>query len=251
MYRIKEIAQLSGVSVRTLHHYDDIGLLRPAEVKENGYRFYDDESLSALQQILFFKELGFSLNDIKRILDDPSFDRKEALESHKKILIEKKERLERIIRSVDQTVNAMKGEERMSNEDMFKPFDMSQIEKHQKQYEEETKEKYGHTDAYKESKKRTDSYKKEDWERIQTEWNRLYHDLASLMNKEAGDAEVQERIADYHKLINDNFYTCPKDMFRGLGEMYVADSRFTKNIDKHGEGLAEFLRDAIRLYCDR
>ncbi|RNA70523.1 MerR family transcriptional regulator [Alteribacter keqinensis] len=250
MYLIKEISGIAGVSVRTLHHYDHIGLLKPVEVKRNGYRYYNDESLERLQQILFFKELGFSLQKIKDILEGPGFDRKRALEQHKQVLMEKKKRLEKIIASVDQTVAAMEGEKGMSKKEMFEPFDTEEIEKHQKKYADETKAKYGHTDAYKESMKKTASYNKEDWAQIQTEWNEFYKKLASHMGKGPKDQEVQKLIGEYHQLINNHFYACPTEMFRGLGEMYVSDERFTKNIDKHGDGLAAFLKDAMGIYCD-
>ncbi|MFC4778829.1 MerR family transcriptional regulator [Paenibacillus sp. GCM10023252] len=251
MYRINEVAKLAGVSVRTLHHYDSIGLLEPAEVKDNGYRLYSDEDLSKLQHILFFKELDFPLTRIKEIVSDPGFDQKRALHSHKELLLEKLRRLERIIQSVDLTLTSLEGGTTMDNKDKFEPFDMKRIEEHQQKYEQETKEKYGNTDAYKESARRTAGYKEEDWKRIHDRNEELYRQLIAAMPKGPEDEEVQQIVGAMRQHITDNFYECSTEIWRGLGEMYVADPRFTANIDKVQEGLASFLRDAIVIYCDR
>ncbi|MFD1019152.1 MerR family transcriptional regulator [Thalassobacillus hwangdonensis] len=250
MYKIKEVAELAGVSVRTLHHYDRISLLKPAIVGVNGYRFYDDANLSRLQQILFYKEMGFSLQEIGGILDDPTFDFKKALEKHKVILEAKMHRLERIIRSVDQTIDAMEGGTTMSKEEKLEPFDMSEIEAHQKKYADEVKERWGHTDPYKESMQKTASYDADDWKQIQEDMNQLYKGIADRMDEGPEDTEVQRLVGEYRNHITGNFYECTPEIFRGLGDMYVNDPRFTKNIDKVKPGLAEFLRDAIQVYCD-
>lgn len=142
---------MAGISVRMLHHYDKIGLLDPESVSDAGYRLYSDENLDRLQQILFFKELNFPLQEIKIILDSPNFNKKEALETHKQLLLEKKIRLEKIIQSVDKTISSMEGEFKMNKKEVLGAFDMTEIEEHQKKYSEEVKNKYGNTSAYKES----------------------------------------------------------------------------------------------------
>lgn len=249
-YKIKEVADIVGVSVRTLHHYDQIGLLKPESLTTAGYRLYSDHDLENLQQILFFKELGFSLNEIREILENPAFDRKQALESHKKILLEKKKRLEGIIHLVEKTIYRIEGGINMDNKEMFDAFDMSEIEKQQRKYAEEVKEKYGNTDAYKESQKKTSGYTKKDWGDISIKSDEIYKRLASLMDKDIDDPEVQEVIGNWRQFITDNFYQCTLEIFRGLGDLYVSDERFTKNIDKYHAGLAEFMRKAIHYYCD-
>ncbi len=239
---VHEVAKLSGVSVRTLHYYDEIGLLRPSKITDAGYRLYDDTALARLQQILFFRELDFPLCKIREILDNPAFDQQGALHSHKKLLLLKKQRLERLITLVD---NTLKGEPEMS----FKAFDMSEIEQAQKQYSDEAKQRWGDTDAYTQSTKRTASYTKEDWARIQSETDAIYEGFAEQMNGDPASPAVQQLVADWQAHISRNFYDCTPEILKGLGEMYVNDERFTKTIDEHAQGLAQFISDAIKVYC--
>lgn len=248
--KVKEVAGLVGVSVRTLHHYDQIGLLVPESVSPAGYRLYTDCNLERLQQILFFKEIGFNLHEIKEILDSPGFNRRSALYNHRELLLEKKHRIEEIIRTVEKTIDSMEGEIIMDKKDMFSGFDMSEIEKHQAQYAEETRQKYGNSDAYQESTKKTAKYTKEDWAKIMGEADRIYQNIATLMDKGAADPEVQKAVGEWRQHITDNFYNCTLEIFRGLGDMYVEDHRFTENIDKVKPGLAAFLREAMHVYCD-
>ncbi len=240
--KINEAAKLTGISVRTLHYYDEIGLLHPGEVTEAGYRLYDDESLERLQQILFFRELGFALKDIQGILNSPAFDQTKALESHKQLLLLKRSRLDGLLALVDST---LKGESKMS----FKEFDMTEIETAQKKYAKEAEERWGSTEAYKESARRTKSYSKEDWARISGEQEQIYRAFAANMGQSPASPTVQQIAADWQSLITRNFYECTKEILAGLGQMYVADERFTKNIDQYGDGLAEFMSQAIAEYC--
>lgn len=241
---------MAGISVRMLHHYDKIGLLDPESVSAAGYRLYSDENLDRLQQILFFKELNFPLQEIKIILDSPNFNKKEALETHRQLLLEKKLRLEKIIQSVNKTINSMEGEFKMDKKEILNVFSMTEIEEHQRKYSEEVKEKYGNTSAYKESNEKTSKYTKEDWSNIMKDWDIIYKKLANLMDKNPDDKEVQEYIHQSREHISKNFYDCTPEIFRGLGEIYVNDERFTANIDKYKTGLSKFLRDAINVYCD-
>ncbi|WP_244151663.1 MerR family transcriptional regulator [Halobacillus dabanensis] len=247
---MKEVAEIAGVSVRTLHHYDHIGLLSPGNVSASGYRMYGEAELARLQQILFFKELDFPLQKIKSILDDPAFNHEEALEQHRRILLEKKKRLERLIHSVDQTLGAIRGGETMGSEERFKPFSKREIEAHQKKYEKEVEERWGDTAAYKESKRKTAGYSDDDWKMIQEEGNRIDEELVALMNRGPENEEVQRLISKKRQHITDYFYDCKPEIFRGLADMYVNDPRFTKNIDKWKDGYAKFLRDAMHVYCD-
>ena len=241
--KINEAAKLTGISVRTLHYYDEIGLLRPDEVTETGYRLYGEPSLEKLQQILFFRELDFPLSEISKILNDPAFDRERALESHKRLLLMKRNRLDSLIALVDQT---LKGESAMS----FQEFDMSEIEAAQKQYAQEAEVRWGGTESYQESARRTKQYGKEEWARISAESERIYRAFSESKALLPGAPEVQQLVGEWQKLITRYFYPCTAEILAGLGQMYVGDERFTKNIDgKYGEGTADFISRAIVEYC--
>jgi len=250
-YKVKEVSELAGVSVRTLHHYDEIGLLKPSEIGDNGYRLYSEQDLERLQQVLFFREMELPLQEVRRILDDPAYDRQRMLRIHKELLLKKKHRLEQIIQSVEMTIQSIEGGYSMSKKDMFEPFDMKEIEEHQRRYGKEAEERWGSTDAYKESARRTAKYTEEDWRRIKTFNDEVYRVLVERMPYGPADEEVQRIIAAHRQHITDNFYACSTEIYRGLGEMYVNDPRFTANIDKYKEGLAAFMRDAMILHCDQ
>ncbi|HEY8346700.1 MAG TPA: MerR family transcriptional regulator [Symbiobacteriaceae bacterium] len=247
MYTVKMVADLAGVSIRTLHYYDQIGLLRPAPVSPSGYRLYADADLARLQQILFYRELGFSLQQIKEILDRPGFDLREALQNHREMLLAQKERLERLIHTVDRTLERMERGMPMEPKDwkeLFDGFDPSQ-------YEEEARQRWGKTQAYQESVERARRYTRDDWESIKKESQEIYQHLADLMDRAPDDPEVQHWIGRWHQLIDQRFYTCPPDLFRCLGEMYLQDERFTANIDRIRKGLAAFMKEAMAVYADR
>ena len=250
MYKVKEVAEITGVSVRTLHHYDRIGLLKPEEVSSAGYRLYSEQNLERLQQILVFKEMDFSLLDIKDIIERPEFNRKENLKKHKELLLAKKKRLEEIIRTLEVTIDSIEGVYQMENKDMFKGFDMKGIEEHQKKYSEEAKERYG-KDSVEKVEKRTAQYSAEDWGNIQSKTEEIYKRIVAGMNHGPEDPGVQLAVADWRQFITDHYYDCTLDIFRGLGNLYVDDPRFTKNIDKYQQGLAAFFREAIHYYCDQ
>lgn len=242
MKTVKEVSNITKVSVRTLHYYDEIGLLQPAKISNSGYRLYDDENLQTLQQILFFKELNFSLKEIKEIISNPNFDRTKALISHKELLKAKMERFNNLIHLID---GILKGETDMS----FKQFDNSEIQNMQKQYQSEAKEKYGNTEAFIEYENKTSKYGKCDWKRINDEAEEIYKGFIENMDKGVESGNVQCLVKDWQKYISKNFYNCTIDILEGLGQMYVSDERFTKNIDKYKSGLALFMSKAIEIYC--
>lgn len=239
---VNEVARFANVSVRTLHYYDEIGLLRPSALTDSGYRLYDEQALERLQQILFFRELDFPLDEIKRILENPSFNRRRALENHRSLLLLKRKRLDALIGLVDDN---LKGEKNMS----FQEFDRTEIENTQKQYAEEARERWGGTEAYTESTKRTSNYKKEDWARITAESEAIFNAFAQHLGESPASPAVQQLVGDWQSHITTNYYRCTKEILAGLGQMYTADERFTKNIDKHGEGTALLMTEAIRVYC--
>ena len=239
--QIKEFADFMGVSVRTLHYYDEIGLLRPAFVdKTTGYRFYDENSLLRMQEILFYRELDFSLKSIGEILSSPNYDKREALKEQKQLLIFKKERLEWLISAID---GAMKGENVMT------AFDNSEFEK----YKAETQEKWGKTDAYKEHAERTKNYSKQKWNDLAEDMDHIMAEFALCMRKnESPDStEAQNLVKILQNHITENYYLCTNEILANLGQMYVADERFTNNIDKHADGTAEFICEAIAFYCNK
>lgn len=240
---IKEFAKLCGVSVRTLHYYDEIGLLKPAFVDEqNSYRFYDEKSLMRIQEILFFKELDFPLKSISEILSSPDYDKQKALKEQRKLLILKKQRLERIIDALD---NAQKGKVTMN------AFDNNDYDTARKQYEAEAKERYIKTDAYKEYERKTASYSKDKWQQVNDGLNAELAQFAEcLQSGQATDSdEAQSLVKKLQNYITENFYTCTNEILKGLGQMYVADERFKENIDKNAVGTAEFVSEAIQIYC--
>jgi len=242
--KINEVAKLTGITARTLHYYDEIGLLSPSETTQAGYRLYDDMALSHLQQILFFRELDFPLNQIKEIVTNPAFDASNALQNHKALLTKKRERIDKLIALVDKTI---KGGSDMS----FKDFDTSEIEVMKEKYAEEAKEKWGHTDAYSESMNKTKQYDAKKWQEIQKKQSELFKLFAKNTDKQPDHPNVQKLVKQWQNFISDNFYTCTNEALHGLGQMYVADARFTKNIDKHSEGLAAFISKAIDCYCNQ
>ncbi|PIC65043.1 MerR family transcriptional regulator [Sporosarcina sp. P13] len=237
LLKVKEVSELTGVSIRTLHHYDDIGLLVPDQVTEAGYRLYSDENLADLQQVLFFRELGFSLKHIKELLSSPTFKRLEALELQRDMLVQKKSQLERMLATIDRTIQSEKGENIMTNEEKFKGFDFAK-----NPYEEEAKARWG--------KKAVEQTNSQFTKEIQEDMNRIYYKLADIRHLEADSIEAQEAIEEWFLLLN-RIGSYSLDAFKGLGEMYVADERFTKNIDQFGEGLARFMRDAMNVYVDQ
>lgn len=249
-YTVKAVADLAGVSVRTLHHYDQIGVLKPASVNAAGYRLYSEADLERLQQVLFFRELGFSLQEIKTIIDSPGFDRKQAMIAHKQILLEKKQRLERLIESVDLTIETMERGTTMAKEAMFEPFDAAKIEKYKEKYREEAEATYG-KEIVDESYRRVASYTQDDWNAIGAESHAINQAMARLMDRDPAEPEVQEQIGRWYRLINKSFYDCTPEIFRGLGDLYVNDSRFTANYEQIRPGLAEFMRSAMHVYADR
>ena len=237
--RIKEFADLTGVSVRTLHYYDEIGLLPPAFVdRSTGYRYYDEEALLRMQEILFYRELDFPLKRIGQFLSSPDYDKHQALQSQKHLLTLKKERLERLICAID---GAMKGENVMN------AFDNSEFKKHQA----EAKEKWGSTEAYRQHTEKTAGYSEEQWDALAGGMDAIMGNFALCMKNgnAPGSDEAQTLVKRLQDHITENYYQCTPQILSGLGQMYVADERFQRNIDRHADGTAAFICEAIQIYC--
>ena len=235
--QIKEFAELTGVSVRTLHYYDEIGLLKPSEVDaQNGYRFYDENAFERMQEILFYRELDFSLKTIAEILSSPDYDKQQALSRQRKLLLAKKERLEQLIDALD---SMEKGAGFMQPNNEYEDM--------KNKYAEEVKQRWGNTDAYKESQQRDTDFSKS-----AALLDAVFEEFAELNRGGIlpNDEPAKIQVEKLQWCITDNFYTCTNEILAGLGQMYVVDERFKTNIDKHGEGTAEFVSACIKSYCE-
>lgn len=247
MYTVKQISDLASVSVRTLHYYDAIGLLHPAQIGENGYRYYDEAALLRLQQILFYRELGLELKQIKDILDSPDFDLATALESHREALKEKMHRLQNLISTVDETIMHVTGGTDMSNKKkLFQAFSDEQ----QKQYEREARLQYG-PENVNESIRRWNSYSNVQREIIMDEGNEIYTDLVALMEDgtPTESAEVQAVMARWHQHLR-YFYEPTLEVLSGLGMTYNSQPEFVANFKKIHPDLPEYLSASVAQYVD-
>lgn len=245
---IHELAQLAGVSTRTLRYYDEIGLLRPATIAENGYRNYSDKQLVTLQQILFFRELEFPLEKIKEIMSSPYFDTESALKDQRSLLELKKKRVEEMLVTINKTIINLKGGEHMSNDDSFSPFNDPTYQKHK----DEVIQRWGNTDAYKQSVERVGKMSKADLERVKAESEDIRVQTGKLMQEgfSFDSSKVQQQIDRFYNHLY-NFYDPSYALFKGLGEMYVSDPRFTKVYEDITEGLAQFMKEAMAFYADK
>lgn len=240
MRTVNEVSRLTGVSVRTLHHYDAIGLLKPTRLTDAGYRLYDDMALSRLQNILMFRELQFPLKEIKEILDSPVFDPAEALTQQIRLLELQKKHIEELISF------AREIQEKGVNKMDFHAFCNTEAE----QYAAEIKEKWGNTIAYQEYEQKKAQKTDCELSEISKQLMSVFSEIGALRQTSPAERAVQEQIAALQKLITDNYYNCTKDILKGLGQMYVSDERMKHNIDQAGgEGTAEFVKQAILVYC--
>ena len=240
MMTVNEVSKLTGVSVRTLHYYDEIGLLAPAVTTAAGYRLYDDTSLARLQQILLFRELAFSLKDIKKMIDSPGFDREKALSDQIRLLTLKKEHFENLIAYAQQIKS--KGEYHMD----FKVFDDEKIEN----YKAEAKKRWGGTEAYREYEAKAADYSEEKQQALARDMMNIFKEFGNLTDKSPADAEAQKLVKKLQDYITANYYTCTKQILSGLGQMYAAGGEMTDNIDTAGgKGTAIFAAKAIKVFC--
>jgi len=242
-YTVGRAAEIAGVTVRTLHHYDEIGLLTPGGRSSAGHRRYDDADLERLQQILLYRELGFTLDEIAAILDDPEVEARTHLRRQHRLLQDRIARLQEMVSAVEYMLEAQKVGLNLTPEEKFEVFGDFDPDAHT----EEVEQRWGQTDAYRESARRTARYTKDDWQRIQAE-------TGDLMRRwlEAFDAGVDSEsqtamdLAEEHRQqITKHFYECTLEIHTGLAEMYIADERFTKYYEDRREGLARFVHDAI------
>ena len=242
MMTVNEVSKLTGVSIRTLQYYDKIGLLKPAEYTESGYRLYDDAALEKLQQILLFRELEFPLKDIKDIITRSDFDKRKALDQQIRLLELKKEHIENLI--VMCKGLKLRGVRHLD----FTAFDSSKLD----EYAKRAKEQWGKTPEYKEFEEKNKNRSKSDEEHMMADFTKIFEEFGTMKDKDPATAEVQDQVKKLQNFITEHFYKCSNEILVGLGKMYAGGGEFTDNINKMGgEGTAEFVFEAIKRYCGK
>lgn len=242
-YSINQLAKLAGVTVRTLHHYDHIDLLKPSRIQQNGYRQYDQNDLIRLQQILFFRELDFSLKEIKRIMHSAQYDQIKAMTQQKELLQLKKKRLGRLVKTIEKTITSMQNNQLPEDTELYNAFADDDV----KLYQDEVKQRWGHTDAYQQSMERVGKMTKAQMEKIKRDGEAFTAKLAQLIHKGPEDAEVQTMIDQHYNALR-TFYEPNLELYAGLANMYVDDPRFSAYYNKHHPDMAKFMRDAMLYY---
>jgi DNA-binding transcriptional MerR regulator len=246
---VGQVARLAGVTVRTLHHYDQVGLLRPGQRTASGYRRYTEPDLERLQQILFYRELGFPLEEITVILDEPGTDAVTHLRRQRELLVRRRERLKAMVAAVDRALEAHKMGISLTPQERLEVFGDFRPEDH----EAEAQERWGGTEAFEQSRRRTAAYTKADWEEIKAQAGRTTTALAEAFAAgEPADGAHAMDLAEAHRAhISRWFYECTYEIHRGLGDMYVADPRFARNYETVAQGLAAYVRAAIHANAER
>ena len=245
IYTVKQLAKLAGVSVRTLHHYDHIGLLRPSSRTQAGYRLYQGADLVRLQQILFFKELDFSLAEIRDILDDPDFDEVKALEDHRQLLEQQAARIALLINTIDKTVHRLTEDTMpLTDAELYEGFTDAEI----LEMKQEVQERYD-PELIKISNKNVRNMSKTQFQSVKEEGENIASAMAELMDQDVASPEVQALNARHHAL-NEQFYPTSAEVYRGLSQMYTQDDRFRVYYDKYRPGLADFMAAAMAYYAE-
>lgn len=247
-YTIQKLGNLAGVSTRTLRYYDEIGLLKPARTSSSGYRIYSQREVDLLQQILFYRELGLSLEDIRSIVTDPDFDGARALREHRNQLLDKRKQLDALIANVEKTMASQEGRIQMSDREKFEGFKRQMIEENEQKYGREIREKYGE-DKVEQSNRKLMNMTEEEYEKVTQLSNELNATLAEAFKTGDPAGELAQMAADLHRQwLTFHWSEYSKEAHAGLAQMYVDDERFKAYYDKDQPGTAEFLRDAIRIY---
>lgn len=250
-YTIIKLARMAGISGRTLRYYDEEGILKPARINSSGYRIYGSREIDRLQQILFYRELEFSIDKIREIIDNPDFDEKEALISHREQLLKKREQLDRLISNVERTLQGKEGKIIMTDKEKFEGFKKDLIDKNEREYGAEIREKYGE-DTIKASNEKFMNMSKEQYEEFEKLGQEILETLEDALDTGDPAGELAQRACELHKrwlLFTWKEYS--KEAHAGLAQMYVDDERFTAYYDKIRPGMAAFLRDAVFIYTGR
>lgn len=247
-YTVQKLGGLAGVSTRTLRYYDEIGILKPARISSSGYRIYGEAEVNKLQQILFYRELGVSLDSIKDIVTAPSFDGANALREHREKLLEKRNQLDALIANVDKTIASTEGRIKMSNKEKFEGFKKTMIDENEKKYGKEIREKYG-KDTVEKSNAKMMNMTEEQYDEVTKLAEQVTTTLAEAFKNGDPASDIAQKAADLHKKWLTFYWSdYSKEAHAGLAQMYVDDERFTAYYDKEQPGTAEFLRDAVFIY---
>jgi DNA-binding transcriptional MerR regulator len=243
-FTVSQVAALTHLTVRALHHYDEIGLLRPSQRSPAGYRLYDEDDLQRLRKVLLFRELGFSLDAVGGLLDANAAQQREALVAQRAVIEQERRHAEAVLRAVDATLDSLKEQASMTTDKLFDGFDRFE----NGEYAREAEQRWGNTDAWKESRRRVQAFTDVDRAAIEAEQTAFIADLLAARNEgHAPDSAVAAEFAERHRLhIDQRFYPCSHAMQCGLADMYEADARFRDYYDRHGEGLTDYLVAAIR-----
>lgn len=247
-YTVQKLAELAGISTRTLRYYDEFGILKPARINSSGYRIYGRAEVDLLQQILFYRELGLSLERIKDIMTEPSFDGTKALREHHDKLLEKRHQLDLLIANVEQTLAHQEGRMTMSDAEKFEGFKQKLIEDNEKKYGQEIREKYGDS-TVDQSNKKLKGMTEEQYAAIQQIEEEMFETLVQAMEHGDPASVLAQKSADLHRQwLSFYWNSYSKEAHAGVAQMYVDDERFTEYYDKRRPGLAAFLRDAVHVY---
>ncbi len=248
-YTINKLAKLAGVSTRTLRYYDELGLLSPARISSNEYRIYGEKEINRLQQILFYRELGVSLEEIRTILASKDFDGLSALESHLSALLARREQMDLLVANIEKTIKTMKGEMIMSDQEKFEGFLQKQVDHNERQYGEEARAKYG-DERINRSNTKVLNMSKEKFIELEMLTEDLNESLKAAFEQGDPASELAQKTCELHKkwlcFYWDDYN---KEAHKGVTQMYVDDPRFTAYYDKIAPGCAAFLRDAVAIYC--
>lgn len=242
MFTVNEVSKIAGISIRTLQYYDKIGLLPPSSFTDSGYRLYNEDSLERLQTVLLFRELEFPLKEIKKIIENPDFDKEKALSEQIKLLKLRREQIDSLISLAEKLINK---EEKILD---FSAFDKTKL----KEYEAEAKEKWGNTSSFSEYEAKSEERSDEENSFIASAMMEIFKEFGKISDKNPKSAEAVELVKKLQNFITENYYNCTDEILFGLGQMYIMDERFTENIDKSGgTGTAEFVSKAICAYCGK
>jgi DNA-binding transcriptional MerR regulator len=244
-YTVNQLAKLAGVSVRTLHYYDEVGLLKPSSIAKNGYRHYEEDELLKLQQILFFRELELPLTEITRIVNKPDFDTQKSLVHHRHLVELKQKRLTGLLKTIDKTIDKLTHKTTMEDKDLYGGFTQEEMDA----FSTEAKERWGNTEAYKQSTERVKKMSKEDLKELARKGEEWTKNLSTHMDEDPKSEGVQKMIAEHYNGLR-TFYEPSLELYRGLANMYVDDPRFTHYYDKHRPGLAKFMKEAMLYYAE-